>query len=207
MNVIKRVFDVAIAATLLVIFFPLLVIVSALVLFDGTGGGIFADAPDRVGLYGNEFRMFKFRTMIPRAHQKLLGELGKKQNRESKIRTDEDPRVTWIGKVLRKTDIDELPQVLNVLRGEMSIVGPRPYYREEIDRYLSKKKGGDYLFETILSVRPGMTGLWQVSGRNDIHLDGRVDMDVQYVDEWSILSDLIILIKTPWVVISRKGAW
>ena len=123
-----------------------------------------------------------------------------KEEWERDFKLKDDPRITKIGKFLRKTSLDELPQLLNVLKGEMSLVGPRPIIEQEVAKY------GEY-FEYFIAVKPGITGLWQVSGRNDIEYDERVQLDVWYVRNWSIELDLQILFKTVLVVLGRKGSY
>ena len=212
MKKVKRAFDIIVSLILLVLFFPLLVIIAVMVLLDGTRGEVLADTPNRVGLNGIDFRMFKFRTMIPGSHDLVFGEsrddkLHKEVVNSGKIRTENDPRITKVGRILRKCDLDELPQLFNVLIGNMSLVGPRPYFREEIDRFRVNVSNGEELFTAILSMKPGITGPWQTSGRNDIPVDGRMKIEVSYARNWSLIKDVRIILRTPWVVISRKGAW
>lgn len=158
----------------------------------------------RIGQGGKVFRCFKFRTMVPDADRVLHDilerspELKAEWLRDHKLR--DDPRVTRIGRFLRRTSLDELPQLWNVLRGEMSMVGPRPIVKEELLRY--GRSGSVYL-----SVRPGITGLWQVSGRNNTDYRRRVAIDVYYVRNQSVLLDLYILLKTVRVVLGRDGAY
>ena len=129
-----------------------------------------------------------------------IRDIDAKEEWEADFKLKNDPRVTKVGKFLRKTSLDELPQILNVLQGKMSLVGPRPIITDEIAKY------GEY-FEYFKAVKPGITGLWQVSGRNDIDYDERVQLDVWYTRNWSIGLDLIILIKTFVTVLSRKGSY
>ena len=158
----------------------------------------------RMGMNGRPFTCYKFRTMSENAEEELseLLETDEEARAEwekyRKLRND--PRVTRLGMFLRKTSLDELPQIVNVLKGEMSIVGPRPYLLEELDLL----KG---FADNILSVRPGITGLWQVSGRNDKVFEDRVSLDVNYVRHWSLWLDLVILLKTVKVVITGEGSY
>lgn len=211
-RVIKRVLDILFSLFLLILIFPFLLLVSFLI-WVSDKGEIFVKEPLRKGLNGEEFRMFKFRTMIPDAHSKLLknpeyAELKKKWEKSgNKLTVEEDSRITKIGRILRKTDIDELPQLLNVLLGQMSLVGPRPTYTFEMDQHLKKYPRDIKYLENIFTVRPGMTGIWQVSGRNSIPFHKRLIMESKYVDNMNLLTDKIILLKTPYIVLTRKGAY
>lgn len=207
MSIIKRVFDVVSAVVLLSLLFPLMLVVALLVKLDGTSGPVFSDSPKRVGRNGKSFVMYKFRTMIPDAHQKIredpeMKKLLQIQNSsQNKIKSAEDTRITKIGRFIRMFDMDELPQLINVIKGEMSIVGPRPYFSEELNKFACKK------VNAILSINPGITGLWQVSGRNELTINQRLKLDLDYVQNLSLVEDLKILFKTPSVVLTRKGAW
>ena len=208
---IKRIFDILFSAVVLIVLLPLLLICS-LTIFLTDRKEIFVKEPLRLGKKG-EFKMYKFRTMIPNAHSEIAKnpkykELKKKwQSKDGKLKLSEDPRVTKIGRILRKTDIDELPQFLNVLKGEMSVVGPRPMYQEEVDRYIKKNPNGKKYIKQILKVPPGITGIWQVSGRNDISFEQRILWDAKYSKEINLVRDFKILLKTPYVVLTRKGAY
>ena len=200
-RVLKRVFDLAAALVLLLLgALPLLYI--ALRIRQDGGPAIFAH--QRVGQSGRMFPCFKFRTMHVDAEQQLRELLAHdpaarvEWEREFKLRND--PRITRIGQFLRRTSLDELPQLFNVIRGEMSLVGPRPIVQTELARY------GDDV-DYFLMVRPGMTGLWQVSGRNDVEYDTRVYLDTWYVKNWSLWYDVAILFKTVRVVFARQGAY
>lgn len=211
-KVVKRVLDVILSLSLLVIFSPLLLLVSILIFFTD-GKSIFVKEPLRHGYGGKEFKMLKFRTMIPNAHRELLENPKYKElkvqweKNDNKLRIDEDSRVTWIGKVLRRTDVDELPQLVNVLIGQMSLVGPRPTYKREIEVHLKKYPDDEKYLKNIFRVSPGMTGIWQVSGRNDISLHERLAMEAKYARSLSLLTDVKILLKTPKIVLSREGAY
>ena len=197
----KRIFDTFIAAVLLALISPLIMCIGLMVRRDG-GPAIFAHP--RIGKNGKVFNCLKFRTMVVDAEHLLESmlqqnpELQNQWDNDRKLRND--PRVSRIGMILRKTSLDELPQLLNVLRGEMSLVGPRPVVRAELSKY--RDDLGYYLM-----VRPGMTGLWQVSGRNDLDYDTRVYLDSWYVKNWSLWQDQIILFKTVDVVLRRVGAF
>lgn len=173
-------------------------------------GPILADTPERVGKNGKRFKMYKFRSMIQNAHEMLrfdpqFAGLYQKYKKESyKLR--DDPRITSVGRFIRKHSIDEIPQIINVLRGEMSIVGPRAYYPDELREQQEKYPHTKALVKVVLSVRPGITGAWQVSGRSEVNFDKRIEIDANYVGRKSVIYDMIILLKTPWAMISGKGA-
>jgi len=211
-KVVKRILDVILSLSLLIIFLPLLLCVSILI-FLTDGKNILVKEPLRHGYDGKEFRMFKFRTMIPNAHKELLENPKYKElkvmweKNDNKLRIDEDSRITWIGKILRKTDIDELPQLLNVLIGQMSLVGPRPTYKTEVEVHLKKYPEDKKHLKYIFMISPGITGIWQVSGRNDISLHKRLAMEAKYAKNLNFLTDLKILLKTPKIVLSREGAY
>jgi len=199
---VKRIFDVAMASLLLGPLLPICAIVSLMI--AGDGGPIFF-AHERVGRNGRVFKCFKFRTMVPDA-AKILDEVleSDPEAREEWLRTRKlknDPRITRIGKLLRATSIDELPQLINVLVGDMSLVGPRPVIHEELREHY-KGNNSHYLL-----VRPGLTGLWQISGRNHTDYEQRVHLDSRYVQNWSLWGDIVILIRTIPVVISGYGAY
>jgi Undecaprenyl-phosphate galactose phosphotransferase WbaP len=197
----KRIFDTLSALVLLILLSPLMLVLGLLIRRDG-GPALFAHP--RVGKRGKVFHCYKFRTMVVDAEHRLeqllqqRPELRSQWENERKLR--HDPRVNRIGRLLRATSLDELPQLINVIRGEMSLVGPRPVVRAELRRF-----GADV--DYYLLVRPGMTGLWQISGRSQLDYDKRVYLDVWYVKNWSLWYDLIILFKTVRVVIARHGAY
>jgi exopolysaccharide biosynthesis polyprenyl glycosylphosphotransferase len=198
---IKRVFDLVIAGILLVIATPIIALIAALVKLSSPGPVLFRQ--ERVGKGGRPIRIYKFRTMHQDAEQIL------KSNRELyrqyvesnyKLPKGEDPRITVIGRILRELSLDEIPQLINVVKGDMSLVGPRPVLPTEIEQY------GDYA-SLLLSVQPGVTGQWQVSGRSDIaDYARRVRLDMEYIRDQSIARDLQILFRTVPVVLSRQGA-
>jgi undecaprenyl-phosphate galactose phosphotransferase len=158
----------------------------------------------RIGKDGKPFKCWKFRSMIVNADEALKLYLASNPDAEEEYKRDfklkDDPRITPVGRLLRKTSLDEIPQFYNVLKGEMSLVGPRPIVEKETHFYEDK-------LSYYLAVRPGITGLWQVSGRNDISYQQRVSMDVWYVENWSIWNDIVIFIETVYVVLARKGAY
>lgn len=205
----KRLIDIIGSLVLAVIFSPISAIVALAIILDSPGP-VFADTPQRVGKDGNPFKLYKFRSMIVNAHVKLrtdpkLKKLYQEYKRNSyKLR--EDPRVTTVGRFIRKHSLDEIPQFLNVLKGDMSLVGPRPYYADELVEQQRKYPHTKDLVRIVLSARPGITGWWQVSGRSEVNFDKRIKLDADYVLRRSLLFDLYILLKSPWAMISGKGA-
>lgn len=198
-------------ATLLLIIFSPVFIVSALLIKLTSKGPVFADTPKRMGMNGKKFMAYKFRTMIPNAYELLqkdprFAKAYKEQQESGNYKIMNDPRVTPLGRFLRKHSIDELPQLFNVLKGEMSIVGPRPYYEEELIKQEKNYPGTKKMIREMLTVKPGITGFWQVSGRSEVNFDKRIEMDAYYARKRSIWLDLLILIKTPWVMFTGQGA-
>ncbi len=200
---IKNAMELFLTIIILFIISPVLFVITLLILlFDGKPV-IFSQ--ERLGKNGRSFNLYKFRTMFPDANEKLNDYLEK--NNSAKEEWEKfmklkgfDPRVTKIGKFLRKWSLDELPQIFNVLKGDMSLIGPRPYLPREMERMGMYK-------DVILRVKPGITGLWQVSGRNSLEFEDRLKLDEFYVRNWSLWLDLIILFKTPFVVLRSKGAY
>ncbi|MEK7186667.1 MAG: sugar transferase [Patescibacteria group bacterium] len=208
-EVIKRTIDVIFSTILFAIFSPVVVMVAILIKLD-TKGPIFADTPERVGRGGKLFKMFKFRSMIQNAHE-LLRENPEyarlySQYRHGSYKLKDDPRITRVGRFIRKFSLDEVPQFLNILSGDMSLVGPRAYYPDELREQQKKYPQTEKSVKVVLSVKPGLTGYWQVSGRSEINFDKRIDMDANYVRRRSILYDIWIILLTPWAMISGKGA-
>jgi Undecaprenyl-phosphate galactose phosphotransferase WbaP len=198
---LKRVFDVLGATLLGVLFLPLILVISVLLHRQG-GPIIFRHR--RIGRHGKAFDCLKFRSMVPEADRTLRELLEQHQElraewlRDHKLK--DDPRVTAVGRFLRRTSLDELPQLWNVIRGEMSLVGPRPVVREELLRY-------GRCASIYLAARPGVTGLWQVNGRNNTDYRRRVVLDVYYVRRQNLILDLYILLKTTYVVLGGTGAY
>lgn len=208
-QIIKRTIDVIGATFLLVLFSPVMITTAILIKFTSEGP-IFADTPKRVGIGGKKFYAYKFRSMIINAHELLKSDPKYQKLREeykrSSYKLHHDPRITKIGKFIRKHSIDEMPQFMNVLKGEMSIVGPRPYYVDELEEQQKKYPETKKLVQEMMQVKPGITGYWQVSGRSDVNFDKRIEMDAYYARKKSILLDTLILLKTPWVMITGTGA-
>jgi len=205
----KRMIDIMLAGILLLIFLPICIVVSLAIKLDSEGP-IFADVPERVGKKGALFKMFKFRSMIKNAHVLLHTDSRFKtlfeQYQKDSYKLKDDPRVTPVGKWIRKHSLDEIPQLLNVLLGEMSIVGPRAYYPDELENQQKKHPDTKKFVVEVLSVRPGITGLWQVSGRSEVHFDKRIALDAEYIESISLWQDIRIIIKTPLVMITGRGA-
>jgi len=196
---IKRVGDLFFSSFVLLIGLPLFLLIAFLVKVSSPGPVFFVQ--QRVGCNHTSFGCIKFRTMSVDAEDSLSRVLAQsplmKKEFESDFKLKKDPRVTPIGKILRRSSLDELPQFLNVLRGEMSVVGPRPIVEKEIVRY------GEYM-KDVLSVRPGLTGLWQVSGRNNLSYIKRVELDCEYIESSSFLYDLFIILRTFRVLLWPK---
>ena len=198
----KRIFDITATVIGGILILPVALIVAILIYLDSPGPIVFGHK--RVGQGGKEFPCYKFRSMVPNAQEAL--EIYLKENPEAReewerdFKLKDDPRVTKIGKFLRKTSLDELPQLWNVLIGDMSLVGPRPIVRAEVEKY------GEYINDFYL-VPPGITGVWQVSGRSDTTYEERVLMDSWYVHNWSVWIDIVYLVKTVFAVIKSKGAY
>lgn len=208
-RVVKRILDIVSSITLGILFFPLCMVTAIAIKLDSLGP-VFADTPERVGKNGRLFKMYKFRSMIVDAHRLLRADpkfqqLYEKYKRNS-YKLSEDPRVTRVGKIIRKHSIDEIPQLINVLKGDMSLVGPRAYYPDELEDQQKKYPHTAKLVGKVLSIKPGITGVWQVSGRSEVNFDKRIAMDAEYVSKQSLVYDLWILAKTPWAMISGKGA-
>ncbi len=195
-KLIKNLFDISFSLLILVALIPLFLIIILLIKLSSRGPIFFLQ--ERIGKNNVPFNCIKFRTMYPEAKDILKNLLNKdekiKKEFEETHKIKNDPRITTIGKLLRKTSLDELPQFFNVLRNEMSIVGPRPIVKAE------KKKYGKNLIK-VLSIKPGITGLWQVSGRNNLTYKKRVMLDINYVKNYNLLMDIRILIRTFGVIL------
>jgi lipopolysaccharide/colanic/teichoic acid biosynthesis glycosyltransferase len=171
-----------------------------IIIIKSTSQGQMLFVQERCGLNGRRFKMYKFRTMVNNAEElkTQLVDMNEIDGPVFKIKSD--PRITWIGSILRRTSIDEIPQLFNVLKGEMSIVGPRPPIPEEVEKY-------EFWQRRRLSMRPGLTCLWQISGRNEISFDEWMKLDLKYIDDWGLGLDFKIILKTIPVVLFRKGAY
>jgi exopolysaccharide production protein ExoY len=208
-SIIKRLMDITVATLGLIVFSPVM-LVTAILIKATSKGPVFAETPKRVGMNGKSFNPYKFRSMIANAHKLLKTDPRFKklfeQYKKSNYKLHDDPRITPVGKFIRKHSIDEVPQFLNVLKGEMSVVGPRPYYPDELDDQLGKNPDKRCLYKDVISVRPGITGYWQVSGRSDVDFAKRIEMDAYYARKRSLWLDILIMLKTPIVMISGQGA-
>ncbi|MDO8497025.1 MAG: sugar transferase [bacterium] len=206
---LKRLIDVVSAISLFILFSPISLLGSIAIKIDSTGP-VLADVPERVGQQGKRFKMYKFRSMIENAHFMLRTDPKFKQlfeeYKKGSYKLKKDPRITRIGKFIRKHSIDEIPQLLNVVKGEMSLVGPRAYYPDELENQQVEFPHTKVQVRKVLSVKPGITGLWQVSGRSEINFDKRIGIDAAYVDRISLLEDLKIILRTPIVMFTGKGA-
>jgi len=196
-RVAKNCLDFVGAGVLIVVLSPLLLAVAALVALEGGRSIIYRRRV--VGTRG-EFDAFKFRSMREDGDAILAGDPILKVEFEQNFKLKNDPRVTRLGSFLRRSSLDELPQLFNVLKGQMSLVGPRMITREELERY------GKYK-QLRRDVKPGITGYWQIHGRQDVSYEERIRMDVQYMTNWSLRLDLEILLKTPWKVLRKEGAY
>lgn len=198
---LKRSSDIFISIILFIIFFIPCIYLIIKIKKDG-GDAIYEH--ERVGQYGKKFKCYKFRSMVVNSAEVLQNLLESdpvaKAEWDKDFKLKNDPRITKIGNFIRKTSLDELPQLWNVLKGEMSLVGPRPIVAAELERY------GKYV-DDYLSVKPGLTGLWQISGRNDISYQERIALDIEYIKNQSFLGDIIILLKTIHIIVTKKGAY
>lgn len=205
----KRTVDIILTIILLVLFSPIILTVALAIKLDSPGP-VLADTPERVGKNGKKFKMYKFRSMIQNAHNMLredpkYAELYSKYKKGS-YKLKDDPRITRVGRFIRKHSLDEVPQFFNVLKGDMSIVGPRAYYPDELEDQQKKYPYTRKAVKVVISVKPGITGLWQVSGRSDINFDKRIQLDAEYVRKRSIIYDFWIILRSPQVMLSGKGA-
>ncbi len=197
-RVLKRALDLTVSLIVLLPVLLVYVVVAIAIKLDSRGPVIFKQT--RAGRQGKPFTFYKFRSMVADAESQLAALQDKNELTGALFKIKNDPRVTRVGRVLRKTSLDELPQIFNVLKGEMSLVGPRPPLPSEVAQY-------DRTTRRRLTVKPGITGPWQVSGRNDVSFEEYVRLDVYYIQNWSLLLDLTILLKTVGVVLTRKGAY
>lgn len=201
--------DIVSSVILIVLFSPIIVLVALAIRID-TPGPVLADTPERVGKNGKLFKMFKFRSMVQNAHTILREDPHfarlYEQYKKGSYKLRNDPRITTVGRFIRKFSLDEVPQFFNILRGDMSLVGPRAYYPDELREQQKKYPETQDAVKVVLSVKPGLTGYWQVSGRSEINFDKRIEMDAQYVRRRSVLYDIYIIARTPWAMVSGKGA-
>lgn len=198
---LKRTVDITASATALLLLSPVFLVTSLAIKNDSKGPAMFTQK--RIGKDGKLFEIYKFRTMVPDADKKLFELLEKDEEAAKEYKLNKklknDPRITKVGNFLRKTSIDELPQLINVLKGDMSLVGPRPYLPREIDDM------GNY-YDTIIESKPGITGLWQVSGRSNTTFEDRLEFDMEYNENKGFFYDMGLLTKTVGVVLNKDGA-
>ena len=201
--------DIVFSLLLITLFSPVMLIIAISIKLD-TDGPVLADTPERVGKGGRGFKMYKFRSMIQNAHELLRNnpKYSKlySEYKKGSYKLKDDPRITKVGRFIRKHSLDEVPQLFNILKGDMSLVGPRAYYPDELTEQQAKYPHTRESVKIVLSIKPGLTGYWQVSGRSEINFDKRIKMDETYVKKRSIIYDLWIILKTPWAMISGKGA-
>lgn len=195
---VKRVLDVILASIALVILSPIFLIIALAIKLESKGPVLFKHK--RIGKEGKEIYIYKFRSMVDKAED-MIKDFTPEQMKEFKenYKLKDDPRITKIGKILRKTSLDELPQLLNIIKGELSIIGPRPVVEEELEKY------GDYK-KKFLSVTPGLTGYWACNGRSCTSYEERMKLELYYVDNMSLKLDIKIILKTVLIVLKRQGA-
>lgn len=195
----KRVIDIAVSFTLLCALLPFFLLIALLIKLTDRGPVLFWQT--RVGRWGHEFQFPKFRSMVPNAEQLLISLLSQNQHKTGvTFKLRRDPRVTWIGRIIRRASIDELPQLWCVLRGQMTLVGPRPAVPREVALYSVAERAR-------LAVTPGLTCIWQISGRGDIPFARQVEMDLEYINNQSLWLDLKIMIRTVPAVLTGRGAY
>jgi len=210
---VKRTIDIASSIILIIIFSPIMLL-AAIVIAVTSPGPILVERTNktaqRVGKNGKIFYHYKFRSMILNAYELLKTDPKFKklyeEYKKSSYKLHEDPRVTKFGKFIRKYSIDEMPQLFNVIKGEMSLVGPRPYFIDELKEQQKRYPGTEKFVKETLTVKPGITGFWQVSGRSQVNFDKRIEMDALYARKKSLILDVLIILKTPFVMISGVGA-
>lgn len=196
--VVKRFLDIVLSLVGLIILLPVFLVIAIIIKLDSKGPVFFVHS--RIGEKGNPIGIYKFRTMVTNAEElikKFTPE--QKEEFEKNFKLENDPRVTKIGNFLRKTSLDELPQILNILKGELSIIGPRPIVQAELEKYGDDK-------EKFLSVKPGLTGYWAANGRSDTSYEERIQMELYYVDNMSFWLDIKVFFKTILAVIKKEGA-
>jgi len=198
-HICKRVFDLIMSVIALVVLWPVFLVIAIAIKVDDPHGGVFY-SQTRIGKDGRQFKMFKFRSMVTDADKKLKTLLKYNEIDGPMFKMKEDPRITRVGKFIRKHSLDELPQLVNVLLGDMSLVGPRPPLPREVKEY-------GLTDVQRLAVVPGCTGLWQISGRNNVSFDTMVALDLKYIREDNIWVDFVILLKTFRIIISPNDAY
>ncbi len=205
---LKRSLDLIGASFFLILLSPV-ILVAALLIKLTSAGPILVEQSDRIGKNAKLFRMYKFRSMIRNSHELIRTDPKFKKLLESykdnSFKLEKDPRVTPLGRFLRRLSIDELPQLVNVIKGEMSLIGPRAYYPDELEEQKKKYPECSEMIAEALKARPGMTGLWQVSGRSRVGFEKRIELDSNYAKSKSLILDLGILLKTPYAIFAGEG--
>ena len=197
-RIVKRILSILCSVISIIVLSPLFIIISLAVKISSKGSVFFIH--ERIGFQGKKFKLIKFRTMVDNAEDMIAAFTPEqKKEWEENFKLKDDPRITKIGKFLRKTSLDELPQLINILKGDMSFVGPRPIVEDELSWYGDNK-------EKLLSVKPGLTGWWAVNGRSDVPYPERCDFELYYVDRVSFGFDLLILVKTLGAIVRKDGA-
>jgi len=213
-EIAKRAIDIVGAIVLLIVFSPVIAVTSILIKL-ASPGPIFVEKENahmkRLGREGKFFRLYKFRSMMVNADvlertDPRFKHVFIEKRTKGNYKVMKDPRVTPVGRFIRKHSIDEIPQLINVLKGEMSIVGPRAYLPDELEEQTKRYPHTKDLVKDVLKIKPGITGFWQVTGRSAVNFDKRIEMDAFYARKKSLLFDILILLKTPWAMISGKGA-
>ncbi|MFC1625539.1 sugar transferase [Patescibacteria group bacterium] len=210
---VKRIIDIICGALFLILFSPILLITAIAIKLTSEGPVFVEKGNSHMKRYtkgGKVFRLFKFRSMLVNADVLLENNPKFKrlyrEYKKSGFKLHKDPRIIKFGRFIRKHSIDEMPQLINVLKGEMSIVGPRPYLPKELDEQVYKYPHTEKYVKEMLTVKPGITGFWQVSGRSNVGFEKRIEMDAYYARKKSILLDLLIMLRTPWVMLTGTGA-
>ncbi|MCK5320443.1 sugar transferase, partial [Candidatus Parcubacteria bacterium] len=205
-RIVKRILDLIGSSVLIIILSPILILTAIIIKIDSRGPVFFSRKDDdsllyRVGQGGNLFHYFKFRSMVKKCDNLRYSELAGRNTRDDgpMIKIKDDPRVTGFGKFIRRFSIDELPELFLVFTGKMSLVGPRPHLPEEVARY-------EHHHKKVLTIKPGMTGMAQISGRSDLSFEEEVKLDTYYIENWSILLDLSIFLRTPLAVFKSRLA-
>lgn len=205
----KRLLDLLISVIALIVFSPF-ILLTAIAIKLNSPGPLFADTPPRIGMDGRTFRMYKFRSMVANAHDILVSDPKYRtlldEYKKGGYKLKDDPRITKVGRFIRKYSLDEIPQFINVIKGEMSVVGPRAYYPDELRDQQKKYPHTREAVKIVLSVKPGITGIWQVTGRSKINFDKRIQLDASYAKKRSIFYDLYLILMTPMAMLSGKGA-
>jgi lipopolysaccharide/colanic/teichoic acid biosynthesis glycosyltransferase len=212
-DIIKRIMDLVSSIFLIILFSPIMLLTAIIIKLTSHGPALVEKVNvhmKRIGKNGKIFRLYKFRSMPVNADYLLTRDPRFKklysEYKKSSFKLQEDPRVTKFGKFIRKYSIDEMPQLFNVLKGEMSLVGPRPYHADEIEEQQRRYPGTEKFVKETQTIKPGITGYWQVTGRSTINFDKRIEMDANYAMKKSLWMDIYIIIKTPIAMISGVGA-